>query len=185
MDSGLGIVGLGRIGKSLAVRAQAMKMDVIATESMPDEAFVEQHGIELLDLNELLRRADHVSLHCPLSDETRGLINSEALDLMRPDATLVNTARGGLVVEADLVDALKSGRIEGAGLDVFEQEPTDTDNSLYDLDNVILSPHIAGSDHLSREHMGTEAATCIISLSQGRWPDGAVVNGELKGRWRW
>ena len=127
MDSGLGIVGLGRIGKSLAVRAQAMKMDVIATESMPDEAFVEQHGIELLDLNELLRRADHVSLHCPLSDETRGLINSEALDLMRPDATLVNTARGGLVVEADLVDALKSGRIEGAGLDVFEQEPTDTD----------------------------------------------------------
>ena len=183
--STLGIVGLGRIGRSLAVRGQAMKMRVIATESMPDKAFVEKHAIELIGLDDLLRRADYVSLHCPLTDETRGMINKETLTLLKPGASIVNTARGGLVVEADLVDALRSGRIAGAGLDVFEQEPTASDNPLYALDNVILSPHIAGNDHLSLEEMGMEAANCIIKLHQGSWPEGAAVNHELKERWRW
>ena len=84
-----------------------------------------------------------------------------------------------------LFHALKSGRIASAGLDVFEQDPTLEDNPLYELDNVILSPHVAGSDHLSRQAMGIEAANCIIDLSKGRWPGGAVVNGELKEKWSW
>ncbi len=183
--STLGIVGLGRIGRSLATRAQAMKMRVIAAESMPDKEFVESHRIELMGLDDLLRRADYISLHCPLTEETRGMINRETLTLMKRGASIVNTARGELVVEADLADALSTGRIASAGLDVFEQEPTAPDNPLNALDNVILSPHVAGTDHLSIEEMGMEAANCIIDLYQGGWPDGAAVNNELKGRWRW
>jgi len=181
----LGIVGLGRIGKSLAVRAQAMKMEILAAEAMPDYAFIENHNIELVDMRMLFQRADYISLHCPLTDETRGLISKETLALMKTEASVINTARGGLVVETDLVNALKAGTIAGAGLDVFEREPTLPDDPFYGLDNVILSPHIAGSDHLSRQAMGIEAANCIIDLSKGRWPGSAVVNGELKEKWRW
>ena len=184
-DSTLGIVGLGRIGKSLALRALAMKMHVVATEQLPDESFVEKHDIELVDLDNLLETADFVSLHCPLTDETRGMINSERLALMKPTAALVNTACGGLVVESDLADALESGGIASAGLDVFEQEPAARGNRLFELDNVIVSPHVAGLDDLSTKAMRTEAANCIISLSKSEWPDGAVVNDELIGRWRW
>lgn len=181
----LGIVGLGRIGRDLAMRARAMRMQIIAAELFPDKAFVEQYEIELVDTNTLFKRADYISLHCPLTDETRGIINKETLSLMKPEVSIINTARGGLVVEADLVEALKSGRISGAGLDVFEQEPTLPDNPLYELENVILSPHIAGSDYQSREDMGFEAAASIIDLSEGRWPDGSVVNHELKEQWSW
>ena len=183
--SSLGIVGLGRIGRSLAVRAKAMKMKIRATEPEPDEAFVGEHGVELVDLDTLLRSSDYVSLHCPLSDETRGMIDGGKLKLMKPGAALINTARGGLVVEADLVDALESRRIGGAGLDVFEQEPTDPENPLFGLDTVVVSPHCAGSDELSWEQMGMEAARLIIELSNGGWPDGAVVNDELREKWQW
>jgi D-3-phosphoglycerate dehydrogenase len=183
--STLGIVGLGRIGRSLAVRAVAMRMRVIATELYPDKAFVEANGIELVDLDTLLGESDFLSLHCPLNDETRGLMNKQTFALMKPDAALVNTARGGLVVEADLVDAIKSGELAGAGLDVFEVEPTPTDNPLYELDSVIVSPHIAGSDDLSIKDMGLEAAQCIVDLHAGNWPDGSVVNSGLKGKWSW
>ena len=111
----LGIVGLGRIGRSLAVRAVAMRMRVIATELYPDREFVAEHGIELVDLDTLLGSSDYVSLHCPLNDETRGFINKTTLESMNPNGVLINTARGGLVVEDDLHDALKSGRSPGRG----------------------------------------------------------------------
>ncbi len=181
----MGILGLGRIGRSLAVRAQAMLMKVIATEPYPDRAFVEEHGIELVDLDTLLARSDFVSVHLPLSDETRGIINKQALAKMKPDASIVNTARGGLIVEADLVEALSSGRLGGAGLDVFETEPTQPNNPLFELDNVIHCPHIAGQDYQAMLDMGTEAAENIVKLFRGEWPDAAVVNKELKGKWQW
>ena len=181
----LGIVGLGRIGRSTAVRAVAMRMNVIATEKYPDQAFVEQHGIELIDLDALLARSHYVSLHCPLSEETRGLIDRQRLARMRPDGVLINTARGGLVVEEHLLEALTSGRLRAAALDVFEREPASADNPLFQLDNVVISSHTAGTDTLSMENMGIEAAQCIIELSRGRWPDEAAVNGELKKTWRW
>ena len=184
-QSTLGIVGLGRIGRSLATRAEGMGMKLIATELYPDSAFVEEHNIGLVDLDTLLAEADYISLHCPLSDETRGIINADKLSRMKSTAILVNTARGGLIVETDLIEALKSGSIGGAGLDVFEQEPTDPQNPLYDFDNVVLSPHIAGTDTLAMQHMSAEAAQCIIDLSQGKWPEGAVINSNLKGKWRW
>ena len=181
----LGIVGLGRIGRDVAVRALGLDMRVIANEKFPDEEFVAEHGIELMELDELWGRSDFVTLHCPLSEETRGLINRRSLGMMKPGAFFINTARGGLVVEEDLIEALQSGRMAGAGLDVLEKEPADPDNSLFKLDNVVLSPHHAGSDRLAVENMGIEAAQCIISLSRGEWPEGAVVNRELKGKWQW
>ena len=180
-----GIIGLGRIGRAAAVRALGMGMQVIAAEKYPDLAFVKQHGIELLDLDALLGRSDYVSLHCPLSEETRGLINADRLAKMKPDGVLINTARGGLVVEKDLLAALTAGQLRAAGLDVFEQEPTATDNPLLRLDNVVVSSHTAGTDTLAMRDMGIEAARCVIDLSQGRWPDQASVNHELKGTWKW
>ena len=183
--STLGIVGLGRIGRSLALRAIGLRMKVIATEPAPDQTFVAEHGMELVDLDVLLGRADYVSLNLPLNGETRGFIDRDKLAKFKPGAVLINTCRGGVVVEADLVDALKSGHLGGAGLDVFEQEPADSTNPLFELDNVVLSPHVAGSDTLSHEDMGIEAAQSIIDLSRGKWPEEAVVNRELKARWRW
>ena len=183
--STLGIVGLGRIGRSLAVRALGLRMRVIATELYPDREFVAEHGIELVDLDTLLGRSDYVSLHCPLNDETRGFVNKTMLESMNPNGALINTARGGLVVESDLVDALKSGQIAGVGLDVFEEEPTNPNNPLYELDNVIVSAHVAGNDELSLVEMGLEAAQNIIDLHDGKWPGGSVVNRDLEGRWSW
>ncbi len=183
--STLGIVGLGRIGRSLAVRAVAMRMRVIATELYPDREFVAEHGIELVDLDTLLESSDYVSLHCPLNDETRGFVNKTLLESMNPNGVLINTARGGLVVEDDLHDALKSGQIAGAGLDVFKEEPTNPNNPLYELDNVIVSAHVAGNDELSLVEMGLEAAQNIIDLHDGKWPGGSVVNRDLEGRWSW
>lgn len=181
----LGILGLGRIGRSLALRAAALQMTIIATEIYPDHAFVEEHGIELVDLDTLLARSDYLSLNCPLNDETRGLFHKGTFEKMKPGSVLINTARGGLVVESDLLAALRSGHLGAAGLDVFEQEPAASGNPLFQLDNVILSPHIAGGDRLSIEKVYTEAARNIIQLYQGQWPEGAVVNDELRERWKW
>ena len=104
---------------------------------------------------------------------------------MKPGSVIINTARGGLQVEADLVDALKSGHLYGAGLDVFEQEPPEANNPLFGLSNVILSPHIGSGDSLSRLMMGVEAAQCIARLRHGDWPEGAVVNDEIRDGWTW
>jgi D-3-phosphoglycerate dehydrogenase len=104
---------------------------------------------------------------------------------MKSGSVLLNTARGGLVVEADLIDALKSGHLAAAGLDVFEQEPTSPDNPLFQLDNVVVSPHRGGTDRLSQENMAIEAADCIAKLSRNQWPEGAVVNHELRSTWKW
>lgn len=181
----LGILGLGRIGKSLATRAQALRMTVIAHEERPDTRFTETQGIELVPFNELLARSDYLSIHCPLTPTTQGLFNASVLARMKPGSVLINTARGKLVVESDLIAALESGHLAGAGLDVFEQEPPSRGHRLLQLDQVVAAPHIAGADHLSMEAMGVEAADCIIRLQQNEWPEGAVVNVELKETWRW
>ncbi len=180
-----GIIGLGRIGRSTAIRAKALGMTVIAAEKFPDQEFIQQHGIELVDFDALLARADYVSLHCPLNDETQGMMNQDAFAKMQPGSVLLNTSRGGVVVEADLLAALQSGHLSGAGLDVLEVEPPSTDNPLFELENVVFSPHLAGTDERSMEDMGIECADNIIKLSRGEWPDGAVVNSELRNAWRW
>jgi D-3-phosphoglycerate dehydrogenase len=181
----MGIVGLGRIGRSMASRSAALGMKVIATEMFPNQDFVRQHGIELVDLETLLARSDYVSVHCPSNAETRGLFNARRFGQMKRGAVFINTARGELVVEADLLAALQSGQVGAAGLDVFEQEPPSADNPLFKLAGVVVSPHIAGADDLSQLNMAIEAADCIVRLSRNEWPEGAVVNAELKSRWKW
>jgi D-3-phosphoglycerate dehydrogenase/(S)-sulfolactate dehydrogenase len=180
-----GILGLGRIGRSVAVRVKALGMRVIACEQQPNASFVRAQEIELVGLDELLARSDFLSLHCPACPETNGIINRHTLAKMKPMATLINTARGKLVVEADLVEALRAGTIRSACIDVFEQEPPRADNPLFALSNVILAPHLGGMDKLSLENMGIESAENIVNLYLGRWPVGAVVNGTLESNWKW
>jgi len=180
----LGVVGLGRIGKTVALHGLGFGMRVLAAEAYPDHAFLERHAVTLLPLAELLRQADWVSLHAPLTPETRHLIDRHTLASMKPTAYLVNTARGGLVNEADLLEALKKGTIAGAALDVFEQEPPGV-SPLFALPNVVLSPHIAGIDEQSWRDMALMAAQSIARLSRGDWPVEQVVNPEVRGRFRW
>lgn len=181
----LGIFGLGRIGRSTAIRGQALSMNVIATETYPDEQFVRRHGIELVDFDTLLARSDYLSVHCPLNKETERLFDRKAFVRMKKGSVFLNTARGGLVVEADLIEALTTGHLAGAGLDVFEKEPALPDNPLFQLDNVVVSPHLGGADRLSQQNMAIEAADCIIKLSLDQWPTGAVVNNQLQAKWKW
>ncbi len=181
----LGLFGLGRIGRGVATRARAFDMSVIATETDPDHDFVAEHAIELVDFDTLLARTDVLTLHCPLTGETRGLFDRHVFARMKAGTTLVNTARGPLVVEEDLVEALRSGHLGGAGLDVFEGEPTAADNPLFELENVVVTSHRAGNDTRSVKDMASEAARGIIDLHRGDWPSGAVVNDELRVGWKW
>lgn len=181
----VGILGLGRIGRSVAVRCQALGMRVIATEQQPDARFIEQHAIQLVGFDQLIAESDVVTIHCPLNAETQGLFNANVFGRMKTGSIFINSARGPLVDESALYDALKSGHLLGAGLDVFELEPPRRDNPLFMLDNVVLSPHIAGADELSLERMGIEAAECIAKLSRNQWPEGAVVNALLQASWKW
>jgi phosphoglycerate dehydrogenase-like enzyme len=180
----LGIAGLGRIGKAVAVRAAAFGMRVLAFEPYPDAAFVARQQVTLVPFERLLAEADYLTLHLPLTPESQYLINRRTLALMKPTAYLVNTARGGLVNEADLLEALQAGRLAGAALDVFEQEPPG-DSPLFALDNVLLLPHTAGVDLQSRDDMALSAARAIVALSRGEWPAEQVVNPEVRGRFRW
>ena len=181
----LGIVGLGRTGRGVAVRALALEMKVIAVETVPDHEFVKQHGIELVELDTLLARSDYVSLNCPLNDQTRDMFNRELFDKMKPDSVLINTSRGGVVVESDLVDALQSGHLRGAGLDVFASEPPEADNPLLKMDNVVAASHRGGLDHISAQEMAIEAAENIVLLKRGQWPDSSALNSQLKTSWQW
>jgi D-3-phosphoglycerate dehydrogenase/(S)-sulfolactate dehydrogenase len=181
----LGIVGLGRIGRSVAVRAAAFGMTLLASDTVRDEAFAKRLGIEWVDLDSLLARSHIVTLHAPLTPETRGMINARTLARMKPGSFLINTARGALVVEEDLRAALESRHLGGAGLDVFEREPATAENPLVNLDNVVLTPHLGGVDNRSRVEMALQAAENVIELSQDRWPEGRIVNPILKREWRW
>ncbi len=165
----VGIVGLGRIGQAVARRCRGFEMKILAYEPMPDLAFVREHGIELVPLEELLRRADLVTLHCPATAENHHLISRERLRLMKPSAYIVNTARGTLVDETALHEALAAGRLAGAGLDVFEREPL-TASPLLALDNVILSPHLAGVDETSEAAMANRAIDAILAVRRGETP---------------
>jgi phosphoglycerate dehydrogenase-like enzyme len=181
----LGLAGLGRIGKGVAARAAAFEMRVIAYDPVPDAAFCSAHGIEPVPFDRLLAESDFLSLHLPLTAETRHMIDGTTLARMKPDAVLVNTSRGGLVCEADLVAALRAGRLGGAALDVFEAEPTPADNPLRKLPNVVLTPHAAGVDARSLEDMARSAAEAVAALRRGEWPTEKVVNPAVRAAFRW
>jgi phosphoglycerate dehydrogenase-like enzyme len=157
---------------------------MLAYEPYPDLAFVAKQGVKLVSFEQLLADSDYLSLHLPLTSASRHLMNKQTLARMKPDAFLVNTARGGLVCEADLVEALRARRIAGAALDVFEQEPPARDNPLFGFDNVVVTPHAAGVDLKSRDDMALSAAQAIVELSQGKWPAEQVVNPEVRAKFQ-
>ena len=181
----LGLVGLGRIGKAVVPRAIGMGLKVIAYDPKPDFVFASAFGVALCSLDELLAAADIVSLHLPCTKETVDLIDAPALAKMKAGSVLINTSRGGLVDEAALVAALRSGRLFAAGLDVFKVEPLPLDSPLLSFDNVLVAPHMGGLDEESSEAMATLAAECLAHLYRGKWPDGCVVNDELRTGWKW
>jgi phosphoglycerate dehydrogenase-like enzyme len=173
--STLGLIGLGASGKELARRARAFAMRVIALDAVPvpaeecAELGVERFGgLEMLD--ELLRESDYVSLHVPLTPATRHLIDAQKLALMKPTAVLINVARGEIVDEAALTDALLAGRLRGAGIDVFSREPPDTSSPLFQLDNVISTPHVAGTTFGTSRRRGEASVENIVRIDAGLPP---------------
>ncbi len=175
----LGIIGLGRIGQAIARRAQGFGMRVLYHKRTRDPETERGVGAEYRSKAELLRESDFVVLSIPLTPETRHIIGAAELALMKPTAFLVNVARGPVVDEAALVDALRAGRIAGAGLDVFEEEPK-IHPGLLELENVALTPHIGSASGATRRRMATRAAeNCVAALRGERPPN--LVNPEA---WR-
>jgi lactate dehydrogenase-like 2-hydroxyacid dehydrogenase len=164
----LGIIGYGRIGRAVARRAQGFDMTVVATARSRDPGTVED-GVRFVDTATLLRESDIVSVLTPLTDETRHLIDAAALAAMKPTAYLINTARGGVVDESALVDALHAGQIRGAALDVFENEP-DVNPALPDAPNLVLTPHIASAGEATRDAMGILAIDNVAAVLAGKPP---------------
>lgn len=178
-DRTLGIVGLGGIGQKLVSLLQGFGMQQpIAFDPFVPASVLEELGVRSVSLAELLTTADFVSVHCPLNDQTRGLIGANEIATMKPDSYLLNTARGGIVEEQALFEALKGKRIAGAALDCFEEEPVTQPHRFRELDNVILAPHsIAWTAELFRD-IGRTACQAMLDLSQGKRPVG-VLNPEL------
>ena len=181
----LGLVGLGDIGKAIVPVAAGLGLKVIAHDPVADAQFAEQNRVGLRSLDELLAEADVVSLHLPATPDTADMINARSLAKMKPGAILINTARGGLVDEDALADALESGHLAGAGLDVFKTEPLPPDSRLASLDNVLLCPHMAGLDQEALKTMARLAADSIVRIRQGRWPEGRVANPQVRQGWNW
>lgn len=157
----LGLVGAGRIGTEVARRARAFGMRVVVYDPYLSKQRAEQHHMELVTLPDLLEESDLVSLHCPLTEETKGLIGSKELALMKKSAYLVNAARGGVVDEDALAEALAEGRLAGAALDVYAREPIDTESPLLELNNVVLSPHLGAATEEAQRSVGIEIAEAV------------------------
>ncbi|HEX5015593.1 MAG TPA: phosphoglycerate dehydrogenase [Candidatus Limnocylindrales bacterium] len=163
----LGIVGLGKIGQAIAARARAMEMPVVAADPYVTAEHAQHHGVELVSFEELLTRSDVVSVHVPLTRATRGLIGAEELAQMRPGAILLNVARGGVVDEAAVAAALKAGRLAGAGVDVFENEPP-AGSPLLDAPNTVLTPHLGASTAEAQVAVAEEVADQVLDVLAGR-----------------
>lgn len=170
----LGLVGLGNIGSEVAKRAQGLEMEVIAYDPAVPAERAEQFNVRLVTLDELLRTADFISVHAPLVDATRNLINGERLSLCKPTARLINAARGGIVSEPDLFVALRDGVIAAAACDVFESEPTSPENPLLTLSNFVATPHVAASTAEAQTSVAYDVAEEVLAVLAGELPRYAV-----------
>ncbi len=177
----LGIVGFGNIGRAVARKALALDMRVLAYDPYADPKLAEELGVRPAPLDELLAESDYVSLHSPLTPETRHLIGASELKAMKPTAVLINTARGPVVDEAALAEALAGGKIAAAGLDVFEEEPLAADNPLCHLENVLLTPHVASVSPEAIRLVCEEVGRAAGDVLRGRWPK-YVANPSVKPR---
>ena len=170
----VGVVGLGRIGRSVVKRLRGFEATVLVASSRPDPAYAEATGVTFADLPTLLTASDYITLHAPLTEATRHMIDDAALATMKPGAILINTARGGLVSDRDLLASLKSGHLGGAGLDVFESE-TDpalapVTDQLIALPNVIAAPHAGASTREGLNRTNMIAARCVAAVLDGEDP---------------
>jgi len=174
------VVGMGRIGSRTVKRCVAFEMETYVLDPNVSEADIKKAGAtKVSDLKAVLPKVDFVSVHCPRSPETLNMFNAETLALMKPDAFLVNTARGGIVNEEALYTALTTGKLRGAGLDVLDREPPDAKNKLFGLENVIFSPHMAGVTREANDRMAITAIENILSVFDGRPNAANVVNKEV------
>ena len=175
----LGIIGLGRIGREVARLAQAFGMRVIAHDPMAPPASAAQLGVAMVPLDALLQSSDYISLHAPLNEETRGMINRERLSSVKEGAVLINLARGGLVESLDVVyEGLESGRLSGAGLDVFPAQPPDTAHPIFRHPGLVCSPHTIGLSRKAAEAIFIMMSQGMADVLDGRTPEN-VVNPEV------
>jgi D-3-phosphoglycerate dehydrogenase len=176
------VVGMGRIGSRTVKRCVAFDMDTYVLDPNISAADIEKAGArKVTDLKAILPKVDFVSIHCPKSPETINMFDAQTIGLMKPDAFLVNTARGGIINEEALYTALTTGKLRGAGLDVLEREPPDPAHKLFALENVIFSPHMAGVTREANDRMAISAMENILSVFDGRPIVAHCVNKEIYG----
>jgi len=176
----LGIVGLGRIGCAIAKRAKGFDMKVLYNDVIRRPDFEKEYGIEFVDADYLFKNADFITVNVPLMKETHHLVNEKKLRMMKKTAYIINNARGPVVDEKALYKALKEDWIAGAGLDVFEQEPTSMDNPLLKLDNVVVAPHISSASYETRSKMAEMTAENLVAFFEGKSPPNLVNADVLK-----
>jgi D-3-phosphoglycerate dehydrogenase len=168
----VGIVGFGRVGQEMARKVRPLVLDVMAYDPVVAPWLMEEAGVRAVDFSTLLAASDYISIHCPLTADTRHLFDRDALEKMKPSAWLINTARGEIVDEQALLDGLRQGEIAGAALDVFAQEPPDSQSPLLSMSNVLLTPHVAFYSIHAIEDLQRHAAEqvrAILSGSTPRW----------------
>jgi glyoxylate reductase len=178
----IGIVGAGRIGYAVAKRATGFNMKILFYDVIPRPEMEKEFGAKKVDLDTLFKESDFVSIHVPLMKETYHLVNADRLKLMKKTAYLINNSRGPVVDEKALYEALKEGRIAGAGLDVFEQEPTPLNNPLLEFDNVVVAPHISSASYETRSKMAEMVAENLVAFFEGKKPPNLVNPDVLKVR---
>jgi len=169
----LGVVGAGRIGTAFALKSKGFSMRVLYTDSRRNDVLEKSIGAVKTDFETLVRESDFISIHCPLLTETTHLFHSKIFTLMKKTACLINTARGPIVKEADLVKALKNGEIAGAGIDVYENEPA-ADPGLHECRNLVMTPHTASATNSSRTGMAVLAARNLIAMMRGERPENCI-----------
>lgn len=179
----LGVVGFGAIGREVARRAVCLGMRVLVYDPYVQEESLQQIGAEKVELDELLKQSDFVSLHVPLNESTKNLIDKNKISLMKKTAYLINTARAGVIDETALVEALKNGQIAGAALDVFEPEPLPADSPLFDCPNLILTPHVGAHTFEAILRMNMMAAESIVDFFNGKIPK-YIVNSSITEKLR-
>jgi D-3-phosphoglycerate dehydrogenase len=174
MGQTLGLFAFGNVARCTARRAKAFGLNVIAYDPYVSELEMSALGVEPVGFGELLARSDYLSIHAPHNAETEHAINAAALARMKPSAIVINTARGPIIDEVALIDALRRGEIAGAGLDVLEQEPPAPDNPLLHMPNVLVTPHVASASTRMRPETRRRAAREVALVLRGRWPMSCV-----------
>ena len=178
----LGLVGFGQVPRTICQRISGYEMNILAFDPYVTPDIMAKFKVRYASLEDLMSQSDYISLHCPATRETYHLIKERELRLMKSTAILINASRGSVIDESALIRALKEKWIRGAGLDVYDQEPTNPDNPLLKLENVVLTPHIAGSGEGTSEARWDLSVETLIDLSRGRWPR-SHVNKQVEPRW--